>query len=51
MTFVDGQGKEIFVPITGSMYVKGNLSNVDNVLVDIGGGYYVQKVSCTIPFC
>eukprot|EP01127_Copromyxa_protea_P013806 TRINITY_DN3744_c0_g1_i1.p1 TRINITY_DN3744_c0_g1~~TRINITY_DN3744_c0_g1_i1.p1 ORF type:complete len:144 (+),score=45.81 TRINITY_DN3744_c0_g1_i1:31-462(+) len=41
----ENKGKEIFVPVTGSMYVKGNLSNVDNVLVDIGGGYYVQKTT------
>lgn len=43
----ENKGKELFVPITGSLYVKGNLSNTDNVLVDIGGGYYVQKV---VPF-
>ena len=27
------------------MYVAGELSDVDNVLVDIGTGYYVEKVS------
>jgi prefoldin alpha subunit len=37
------KGKELFVPVTSSLYVKGNLSNVEQVLVDIGGGYYVQK--------
>ena len=27
------------------MYVPGQLSNVDSVLVDIGTGYYVDMVS------
>ncbi|XP_035744061.1 prefoldin subunit 5-like [Vespa mandarinia] len=37
------QGKEILVPLTGSMYVTGKLTNTNNVLVDIGTGYYAQK--------
>ncbi|XP_046824478.1 prefoldin subunit 5 [Vespa velutina] len=37
------QGKEILVPLTGSMYVTGKLANTNNVLVDIGTGYYAQK--------
>lgn len=28
------------------MYVPGQLSDVTNVLVDIGTGYYVEMVSC-----
>lgn len=36
-------GKEILVPLTGSMYVTGKLANTSNVLVDIGTGYYAQK--------
>uniref|UniRef100_A0A8C4Q9W3 Prefoldin subunit 5 n=1 Tax=Eptatretus burgeri TaxID=7764 RepID=A0A8C4Q9W3_EPTBU len=35
--------KEILVPLTSSMYVPGQLSNVNHVIVDIGTGYYVQK--------
>ncbi len=27
------------------MYVSGHLSDVENVIVDIGTGYYVEKVS------
>ncbi|KAH3705189.1 prefoldin subunit 5-like [Dreissena polymorpha] len=34
--------KEILVPLTSSMYVPGQLSDVDSVLIDIGTGYYVD---------
>ncbi|KAK2581479.1 hypothetical protein KPH14_005145 [Odynerus spinipes] len=37
------EGKEILVPLTGSMYVTGKLADTNNVLVDIGTGYYAQK--------
>lgn len=37
--------KEILVPLTNSLYVKGNISQPDRVLVDIGTGFYVEKVS------
>merc|ERR1711981_1554467 len=35
--------KEILVPLTGSMYVPGKLSEPEKVIVDIGTGYYVEK--------
>lgn len=35
--------KEILVPLTGSMYVKGVLNNIDKFIIDIGTGYYVEK--------
>lgn len=35
--------KEILVPLTGSMYVKGIVNNVDKFIIDIGTGYYVEK--------
>ncbi|KAL8588690.1 hypothetical protein ACOMHN_046462 [Nucella lapillus] len=38
----DNKGKTILVPLTGSMYVPGQLSDVESVLVDIGTGYYVD---------
>ncbi|VDI28249.1 prefoldin subunit 5-like isoform X1 [Mytilus edulis] len=34
--------KDILVPLTGSIYVPGQLSDVQNVMVDIGTGYYVD---------
>ncbi|CAH0389493.1 unnamed protein product [Bemisia tabaci] len=39
----DSKGKEILVPLTKSVYVPGRISDVDNVLLDIGTGYYIQK--------
>lgn len=33
------------MPLTNSLYVKGNISRPDRVLVDIGTGFYVEKVS------
>lgn len=41
--------KEMLVPLTSSLYVPGKLSDVHNVLVDVGTGYYVEKVSCAPP--
>ena len=36
-------GKEILVPLTGSMYVTGQMGDTENVLVDIGTGYFAEK--------
>lgn len=40
----DAKGKEILVPLTGSIYVPGVIADTENVIIDIGTGYYVQKV-------
>ncbi|XP_072749111.1 prefoldin subunit 5 [Anoplolepis gracilipes] len=37
------EGNEILVPLTGSMYVTGKLAEVNNVIVDVGTGYYAKK--------
>lgn len=37
-------GKTILVPLTNSLYVPGKLSDPENVIIDIGTGYYVKKV-------
>ncbi|KAL6262115.1 prefoldin subunit 5 [Pogonomyrmex barbatus] len=37
------EGNEILVPLTGSMYVSGKLADANNVIVDIGTGYYAEK--------
>ncbi|GAB0093078.1 Probable prefoldin subunit 5 [Sergentomyia squamirostris] len=39
----DWQQQFVFVPLTGSMYVPGYIKNVDNVLIDVGTGYYAEK--------
>merc|ERR1711864_60535 len=39
------EGKPVLVPLTGSMYVPGALSQPNKVIVDIGTGYYVEKES------
>ncbi|XP_041320212.1 prefoldin subunit 5, partial [Pyrgilauda ruficollis] len=38
------EGKDLLVPLTSSMYVPGKLQDVRTVLVDVGTGYYVEKV-------
>ncbi|KAI0052833.1 Prefoldin-domain-containing protein [Auriscalpium vulgare] len=37
------QNKTVLVPLTSSLYVPGKLRDVENVIIDIGTGYYVQK--------
>ena len=36
-------GTPLLVPLTTALYVRGTVDNVDNVLVDIGTGYYAEK--------
>lgn len=33
------------VPLTSSLYVPGTLADSENVIVDVGTGFYVEKVS------
>jgi len=37
-------GKPILVPLTTSLYVPGKLADIENVIVDVGTGFYVEKV-------
>lgn len=34
----------MLVPLTNSLYVRGELADADTVLVDIGTGFLVEKV-------
>ena len=34
------------MPLTSSLYVPGTLADSENVIVDVGTGFYVEKVSC-----
>jgi prefoldin alpha subunit len=36
-------GQNLMVPLTGSLYVRGKLSQQDAFIVDIGTNYYVEK--------
>ncbi|PJF18084.1 Prefoldin-domain-containing protein [Paramicrosporidium saccamoebae] len=37
--------QELMIPLTSSVYIKGVLANKDSVTVDIGTGYFVEKVA------
>ena len=39
----ENKDKRIMVPLTSSLYVPGQLSNIETVLVEVGTGYYVEK--------
>ncbi|XP_072375317.1 prefoldin subunit 5-like [Diabrotica undecimpunctata] len=39
----ESEGQDILVPLTGSMYVPGKLHDTQNVIIDIGTRYYVEK--------
>lgn len=41
---------EILVPLTSSLYVKGRLTERGKVLVDVGTGFYVEKVGGDILY-
>ena len=36
-------GREIMVPLTSSLYVPGVMEDGNNVFVEVGGGYFVEK--------
>eukprot|EP00658_Telonema_sp_P-2_P084704 TRINITY_DN9479_c0_g1_i1.p1 TRINITY_DN9479_c0_g1~~TRINITY_DN9479_c0_g1_i1.p1 ORF type:complete len:162 (-),score=67.87 TRINITY_DN9479_c0_g1_i1:323-808(-) len=36
-------GQQILVPMTYSLYLKGEIADADNVLVDVGTGYYIKQ--------
>ena len=40
-----GQGKEIMVPLTSSLYVPGVMEDSNKVLIEAGAGYYIEKNS------
>ena len=36
-------GREIMVPLTSSLYVPGVMEDNQNVLVEVGAGYFIEK--------
>lgn len=41
----ESAGKDILVPLSGSLYVPGKIKDNQKFLVDVGTGYYVEKNS------
>ncbi|PCH34610.1 Prefoldin alpha subunit [Wolfiporia cocos MD-104 SS10] len=39
----ENKDKTVLVPLTNSLYVPGKLCDLENVIVDVGTGYYVKK--------
>ncbi|XP_037661748.1 prefoldin subunit 5-like isoform X2 [Choloepus didactylus] len=39
------EGRELLVPLTSSMYVPGKLHDVEDVLTDVGTGYYAEDTA------
>jgi len=39
----------MLVPITSSLYVPGETTQLDNVLIDVGTGYYIEKSVRCVP--
>ncbi|EDW85047.1 uncharacterized protein Dwil_GK12815 [Drosophila willistoni] len=37
------QNRQILVPLTSSMYVPGRVKDLNNFIIDIGTGYYIEK--------
>lgn len=45
LAFMDkrAEKREIMVPLTSSLYVPGHMDDHKNVLVEVGGGYFIEK--------
>lgn len=41
-------GQEMMIPLTSMAYVPGQLVSNDRVMIDVGTGYYIQKVRLAI---
>lgn len=41
----DWENRQILVPLTSSMYVPGRIKDLNNFVIDIGTGYYIEKVT------
>ncbi|XP_065215663.1 prefoldin subunit 5 [Planococcus citri] len=36
-------GQKLLVPLTGSMYVDGEIAETDSFIINVGTGYYIRK--------
>lgn len=41
----DTNGAPVLIPLSSSMYVPGRIADAQHVIVDVGTGYYVKKVT------
>ena len=39
----NGNGQEVLVPLTSSLYVPGRMDDSKNVLIEAGAGYFIEK--------
>ena len=39
------EGREVMVPLTSSLYVPGVMEDNNNVLVEVGAGYFIEKTT------
>lgn len=42
------QAQDILVPLTSSVYISGVFTDKDTVMIDIGTGYFVEKVGALV---
>ena len=38
----DVEDKEIMVPLTSSLYIPGKIADKENVIVEVGAGYFIE---------
>ena len=38
-----GQGKDVMVPLTSSLYVPGVMEDTENVMVEVGASYFIEQ--------
>ena len=38
-----GKEKELMVPMTSSLYVPGVMEDTENVMVEVGAGYFIEQ--------
>merc|ERR1711924_331898 len=47
----DDEGRRMLVPLTQSLYVPGELGDPDQLLVELGTGYYIERSKPARPIC
>ncbi|KAG5930593.1 hypothetical protein E4U53_002210 [Claviceps sorghi] len=50
MASADAPSSSVLVPLTNSLYVKGEISHGETVLVDVGTGFLIEKLKAARDF-